>query len=46
MKVRSGVKGIVVSKNKLLTIKKYDQLFGADNTLPGGGQEHGENLIE
>jgi ADP-ribose pyrophosphatase YjhB (NUDIX family) len=46
LKVRSGVKGIVVSKNKLLTIKKYDQVFGADFTLPGGGQEHGENLIE
>ncbi|WP_424767898.1 NUDIX domain-containing protein [Paenibacillus sp. sgz302251] len=46
MKVRSGVKGIVISKNKLLTIKKYDEQFGADYTLPGGGQEHGENLID
>jgi len=46
MKVRSGVKGIVIRNNKLLTIKKYDQLFGTDYTLPGGGQEHGENLID
>ncbi|MCZ8517719.1 NUDIX domain-containing protein [Paenibacillus filicis] len=44
--MRCGIKGIVISNNKLLTIKKYDEQFGADFTLPGGGQEHGENLIE
>ncbi|WNR46867.1 NUDIX domain-containing protein [Paenibacillus roseipurpureus] len=46
MKVRSGVKGIVIKNNSLLTIKKHDDKFEADYTLPGGGQEHGENLVE
>lgn len=46
MKVRSGVKGLVVKDHKVLTIKKHDDTFGADYTLPGGGQEHGETLVE
>ncbi|KQX62626.1 NUDIX domain-containing protein [Paenibacillus sp. Root444D2] len=46
MKVGSGVKGIVIKDNRLLTIKKYDDKFDADYTLPGGGQERGENLVE
>ncbi|BFT70120.1 NUDIX domain-containing protein [Paenibacillus sp. P36] len=46
MKVRCGVKGIVIKNNRLLTIKKHDDKFEADYTLPGGGQEHGENLVE
>ncbi len=44
MKVRSSVKGIVIKDQQLLTIKKYDDSFGADYSLPGGGQEHGETL--
>lgn len=46
MRVRSGVKGIVIANHRLLTVKKQDDSFGADFTLPGGGQEHGENLVE
>ncbi|WP_054027691.1 NUDIX domain-containing protein [Bacillus sp. FJAT-28004] len=46
MNVRSSVKGIVIKNNKLLTIKKHDDVFDVDYTLPGGGQEHGENLLE
>lgn len=46
MNVRSGVKGIVIKNNRLLTIKKHDDKFDAVYTLPGGGQEHGESLVE
>lgn len=45
-KVRSGVKGVVIQDGKLLTVKKRDERHGADYTLPGGGQEFGETLVE
>ncbi|WP_211748663.1 NUDIX domain-containing protein [Paenibacillus sp. Marseille-Q4541] len=46
MKVRCGVKAVIIKNNSLLTIKKHDDIFGADYTLPGGGQEFGETIIE
>ncbi|MFC5407511.1 NUDIX domain-containing protein [Cohnella soli] len=44
--VRSGVKGIVVVNNRLLTIKRSDKKFNAEYSLPGGVQQYGEHLIE
>ncbi|QCR34116.1 NUDIX domain-containing protein [Lysinibacillus sp. SGAir0095] len=45
MAIRNSAKGIIVKDNKLLAIKKEDK-DGYYYILPGGGQEHGENLHE
>ena len=45
MAIRNSAKAIIVKDNKLLAIKKEDK-DGYYYILPGGGQEHGENLHE
>lgn len=39
------VKALIIQDDKLLTIAKHDAI-GFGYTFPGGGQEHGETLIE
>lgn len=41
--IRVSVKAIIVNDNKLLVAKKKDEL-GYYYTIPGGGQNHSENL--
>lgn len=41
--VRNSAKAVIVQDDKLLAIKKQDK-DGYSYILPGGGQEHGENL--
>lgn len=43
MNIRNSAKAIIVQDNKLIVIKKKDK-DGYYYILPGGGQEHGENL--
>ena len=43
MNIRNSAKAVIVRENKLLVIKKEDK-DGFYYILPGGGQEHGENL--
>ena len=43
MGIRNSAKAIVVKEGKLLTIKMHEN-GGTYYILPGGGQEHGENL--
>ncbi|TCP28706.1 ADP-ribose pyrophosphatase YjhB (NUDIX family) [Scopulibacillus darangshiensis] len=43
MNIRNSSKAIIVENNRLLAIKKKD-VNGCYYILPGGGQEHGENL--
>ena len=45
MGVRNSAKAVIVQEGKLLAIKKQDK-EGFYYVLPGGGQEHGENLHE
>lgn len=45
MTIRNSAKAIIVQDNRLLAIKKEDK-DGYYYILPGGGQEHGENLHE
>ncbi|MDN4495254.1 NUDIX domain-containing protein [Ureibacillus aquaedulcis] len=45
MPIRNSAKAIIVQDNRLLAIKKKDK-DGYYYILPGGGQEHGENLHE
>ncbi|MBP2241547.1 ADP-ribose pyrophosphatase YjhB (NUDIX family) [Cytobacillus eiseniae] len=45
MAIRNSAKALIVQENKLLAIKKQDK-EGYYFILPGGGQEHGENLHE
>lgn len=43
MGIRNSAKAIIIEDTKLLAIKKQDK-DGYYYILPGGGQEHGENL--
>jgi len=43
MNIRNSAKAIIIQDNQVLTIKKRDK-DGSYFILPGGGQEHGENL--
>ncbi|MFD2630411.1 NUDIX domain-containing protein [Oceanobacillus kapialis] len=43
MGIRNSAKAVIVQDGQLLAIKKQDQ-EGYYYILPGGGQEHGENL--
>jgi ADP-ribose pyrophosphatase YjhB (NUDIX family) len=43
--VRTASKAIIIQESKILVIKKEDEI-GPFYILPGGGQEHGENLHE
>ena len=43
MKIRNSAKAVIIQDNKLLVIKKEDT-DGYYFILPGGGQEHDENL--
>lgn len=43
MAIRNSAKAVIVQDEKLLAIKKEDK-EGCYYILPGGGQEHGENL--
>lgn len=45
MAIRNSAKAVIIQDNKLLAIKKLDK-EGYYFILPGGGQEHGENLHE
>ncbi|KGR75633.1 NUDIX domain-containing protein [Ureibacillus sinduriensis] len=45
MPIRNSAKAIIVHGDRLLAIKKKDR-DGYYYILPGGGQEHGENLHE
>lgn len=45
MTIRNSAKAIIVQGDRLLAIKKKDK-DGHYYILPGGGQEHGENLHE
>ena len=45
MKVRTAAKAIIIQDGKLLCTKNQDKR-GFYYMLPGGGQEHGENMIE
>jgi ADP-ribose pyrophosphatase YjhB (NUDIX family) len=43
--IRNASKAILIHDNKLLTIKYQDEM-GIFYSLPGGGQEYGETIIE
>ena len=43
--IRNSAKAIIVRNNAILTISKIDH-HGTYYILPGGGQHHGESLIE
>ena len=43
MNIRNSAKAVIILDDKLLAIKKED-IEGYYFVLPGGGQEHGENL--
>ncbi|MBN2830632.1 MAG: NUDIX domain-containing protein [Candidatus Cloacimonetes bacterium] len=43
--IRNSIKAIIIRDNKLLTIKCHDHL-GTFYLLPGGGQNHGETMLE
>ncbi|UUI01771.1 NUDIX domain-containing protein [Oceanobacillus jeddahense] len=43
MNIRNSAKAIIIQDHQLLAIKKRDK-DGYYFILPGGGQEHGENL--
>lgn len=43
MGIRNSAKAVIIQEGKLLAIKKQDK-EGYYYILPGGGQEHGENL--
>ena len=45
MAIRNSAKAVIIQDSKLLAIKKEDK-DGYYFILPGGGQEHGENLHE
>lgn len=45
MEIRNSAKAIIIENRRLLAIKKRDK-EGDYYILPGGGQEHGENLHE
>ncbi len=45
MAIRNSAKAVIIQDDKLLAIKKEDE-DGYYFILPGGGQEHGENLHE
>jgi 8-oxo-dGTP diphosphatase len=45
MKIRNSAKAIIIRNGNLLAIKKRDK-EGYYYLLPGGGQDHGENLHE
>lgn len=45
MTIRNSVKALIIHQEKLLVTKQYDH-GGYFYILPGGGQEHGENLHE
>ncbi|MBS4189353.1 NUDIX domain-containing protein [Bacillus sp. FJAT-49705] len=45
MGIRNSAKAVILQDEKLLAIKKQDR-DGYYYILPGGGQEHGENLHE
>lgn len=49
MNIRSAAKALIIQEEKLLTIKCLSMVHGYAETyfvLPGGGQRHGESLIE
>ncbi|MEK5038553.1 NUDIX domain-containing protein [Sporosarcina sp. FSL K6-3457] len=43
MGIRNSAKAIIIKEGKLLTLKMHEN-GGTYYILPGGGQEHGENL--
>lgn len=43
IKIRSSVQTVIISENKVLSVKKFDYNKFM-NILPGGGQEPGETL--
>ncbi|MBE1553768.1 NUDIX domain-containing protein [Sporosarcina limicola] len=43
MGIRNSAKAVIIKEEKLLTIKMHEN-GGTYYILPGGGQEHGENL--
>lgn len=43
--IRNSVKAIIIKDKKILLTKNRDE-FGIFYLLPGGGQEHKENMIE
>jgi 8-oxo-dGTP diphosphatase len=45
MAIRNSAKAVIIQDSKLLVIKKEDK-DGYYFILPGGGQDHGENLHE
>ncbi|HEY3250974.1 MAG TPA: NUDIX domain-containing protein [Ignavibacteria bacterium] len=45
LKVRSSNKAVIIKDNHILAVKKKDA-NGFFYILPGGGQEHGETVIE
>jgi len=45
MEIRNSAKAIIIKDNHILVIQKEDE-EGAWYLLPGGGQDHGETLIE
>jgi 8-oxo-dGTP diphosphatase len=45
MGVRNSAKAVIIRHGKLLTIKKLG-IQGIHYILPGGGQDHGETLVE
>lgn len=45
MKIRIGVQALIVKDGEVLVVVKEDQ-EGKIFILPGGGQEHGETLVE
>ncbi|WP_053367856.1 NUDIX domain-containing protein [Bacillus sp. FJAT-27245] len=45
MGIRNSAKAVIVKKGKILAIKMHEN-SGTYYILPGGGQEHGENLHE
>lgn len=46
MKIRSSVQAVIVRGDKILTVKKIAYENKTMYMLPGGGQEHGETLVE
>lgn len=45
MNIRNSVKAIIIKDNKILTMKGKDD-DGFYYLLPGGGQNHGETMVE
>lgn len=45
VRIRNSAKALIVKEEKLLTLKMYEN-GDTYYILPGGGQEHGENLMQ